>query len=166
MMIHSRAYKIMAAGAFCAAAVTLCSASQAADPPSQLKIVSAKIGAGTKFVLPASITEKVVTRATVPVGTATVINAWIVVNQTTCVASGPGVWDVKTQPANGTLTTGTITSTLADGNCPGVEFTFGALAYTPDAKQKTSDKFEAFWRAKYKGVMYAVENGFRIRSKG
>jgi hypothetical protein len=86
---------------------------------------------------------------TVIPATQTFVDAWVEYNVDTCEEISAGAWTVNTAPKNGTTATGTVTGTLANGDCPGVTFTFAAIYYTwtsTDEKVDT-DHFKATWKA-------------------
>lgn len=77
----------------------------------------------------------------------TFIDAWVEYNPTTCVEISAGSWTVTTKPKHGFTTTGTVSGTLGNGDCPGVTFTFGAIYYTWSGKDPKvdTDTFAATW---------------------
>lgn len=77
----------------------------------------------------------------------TLIDAWVEYSPTDCTEISPGSWTVTMPPTNGTTTTGTITGTLGNGDCPGIQFTFAAIFYTWTSTDQnaTMDSFAASW---------------------
>lgn len=75
------------------------------------------------------------------------VDAWVEYNPTTCAEISAGSWAVGTAPKRGVTATGTVTGTLADGDCPGDTFTFAAIYYTwtSTTAKGTSDAFAATW---------------------
>jgi hypothetical protein len=59
----------------------------------------------------------------------------------------PGSWEVDTEPAHGKVSTGLVSGTLLNGECPGIEFTAAAIYYTwtDTGTDETQDKFDATW---------------------
>jgi hypothetical protein len=59
----------------------------------------------------------------------------------------PGSWKVDSQPAHGKVSTGLVSGTLLNGECPGIDFTAAAIYYTwTDADtDETQDTFQATW---------------------
>jgi len=67
----------------------------------------------------------------------------------TCTNLDPGKWTVVTKPKYGQITTGTVTGTLANGDCPGKTFTFAAIYYewTEHSNKSNTDSFTASWKS-------------------
>jgi PBS lyase HEAT-like repeat len=80
----------------------------------------------------------------------TLMDAWVSYSSLTCTTISTGIWTVGTQPTKGINTFGIINGTLANGDCPGVIFSFGAIYYTwtdPGTGAATTDSFVATWTA-------------------
>ena len=162
--MRARARQVVFTVACLTAGAGLADFACAQTPESGMKIISPKSGVGTKFVIEATKqVVKVNTSATVPAGTQTQVAGFALVNESTCTFDGTGKWTVKKPPANGTITTGTVTGPLGDGKCPGDTFTFATISYTSTSATAKTDKLLADWNQVYQGVNYITVDKFRIK---
>jgi RHS repeat-associated protein len=64
-----------------------------------------------------------------------------------CTTISIGAWTVNTPPVDGEVSFGTISGTLADGDCPGIIFDFASISYTWTNADTTdtTDSLTATW---------------------
>jgi RHS repeat-associated protein len=85
--------------------------------------------------------------AVVP-GEPTFLSAFAEYYTGSCTEVSSGSWTVTAAPSSGTVSSGTVTGPSTNGDCPGVEFVYGAIYYTWNTgSTATSDTFSATWKS-------------------
>jgi hypothetical protein len=131
-----------ALGASCGNAAAQVSTTAAASSIGKTAVVRPAIGS-----VPASAAATGMVVQVSP-GKATFLMGWVEYNTLTCAEVSAGAWTVNSQPAQGTVSFGTVTGALGNGACPGDTFTFAGIYYTLNpASHATTDTFNATWNS-------------------